>query len=146
VEGRKPEERQADCALVRIDPESLPRVQVQPRWNQRFPGFKPVQSKLNGTGFCRNFVAALQQNAAKPPKSRSEKRLKTLLHGREQPRAGVGDKYAEVASEWAVGCHRSCDRWGHPSLDCVEHNVQVQLELSFSTSVPSGTERQHIGD
>ena len=56
----------------------------------------------------------------------------------------AGSKVTQCLSEGTPGCN--CDRWGHPSLDCVEHNVQVQLELSFSTSVPSGTERQRIGD
>jgi len=37
-------------------------------------------------------------------------------------------------SEGTPGCN--CDRWGHPSPDRVEHNVQVQLKLSFSPSVP----------
>ena len=27
-------------------------------------------------------------------------------------------------SEGTPGCN--CDRWGHPSPDCVEHNVKVQ--------------------
>ena len=45
----------------------------------------------------------------------------------------AGSKVTQRPSEGTSGC--SCDRWGHPSPDCVEHNVQVQLKLSFSTSV-----------
>jgi hypothetical protein len=45
----------------------------------------------------------------------------------------AGSKVTQRPSEGTPGC--SCDRWGHPSPDCVEHNVQVQLKLSFSTSV-----------
>jgi hypothetical protein len=46
----------------------------------------------------------------------------------------AGSKVTQRPSEGTPGC--SCDRWGHPSADCVEHNVQVQLKFSFSTSVP----------
>jgi len=46
----------------------------------------------------------------------------------------AGSKVAQRPSEGTPGC--SCDRWGHPSADGVEHNAQVQLKLSFSTSVP----------
>jgi hypothetical protein len=77
--------------------------------------------------------------------------MKTILLLHEESRSPkprlqnvAGSKVTQRPSEGTPGC--SCDRWGHPSLDCVEHNVQVQLELSFSTSVPSGTERQRIGD
>jgi hypothetical protein len=72
-----------------------------------------------------------------------------LLHdegGSPKPRLQnvAGSKVTQRPSEGTPGC--SCDRWGHPSLDCVEHNVQVELKLSFSTSVPRATERQRIGD
>jgi hypothetical protein len=46
----------------------------------------------------------------------------------------AGSKVTRRPSEGTPGC--SCDRWGHPSPDCVEHNVQVQLKLSFRPSVP----------
>jgi hypothetical protein len=42
----------------------------------------------------------------------------------------AGSKVTQRPGEGTPGC--SCDRWGHPSPDCVEHNVQVQLKLSFS--------------
>lgn len=72
-----------------------------------------------------------------------------LLHdesGSPKPRLQnvAGSKVTQCPSEGTPGCN--CDRWGHPSPDFVEHNVQVQLKLSFSTSVPSKTERQRIGD
>ena len=61
-----------------------------------------------------------------------------LLHdesGSRKPRLQnvAGSKVTQRPSEGTPGCN--CDRWGHPSPDCVEHNVQVQLKLSFSTSV-----------
>jgi hypothetical protein len=46
----------------------------------------------------------------------------------------AGCKVIQRPSEGTPGC--SCDRWGHPSPDYVEHNVQVQLKLSFRPSVP----------
>ena len=72
-----------------------------------------------------------------------------LLHGESgspKPRLQnvAGSKVTQRPSEGTPGC--SCDRWGHPSPDCVEHNVQMQLKLSFSTSVPQATEWQRIGD
>jgi len=62
-----------------------------------------------------------------------------LLHDKSRspkPRSQnvAGRKVTHRASEGMPGC--SCDRWGHPSPDCVEHNVQLQLKLLFSTSVP----------
>ena len=59
-----------------------------------------------------------------------------LLHdesGSLKPRLQnvAGSKVTQRPSEGTPGC--SCDRWGHPSPDCVEHNVQVQVKLSFST-------------
>ena len=56
-----------------------------------------------------------------------------LLHdesGSPKPRLQnvAGSKVIERPSEGTPGC--SCDRWGHPSPDCVEHNVQAQLKLS----------------
>ena len=64
-----------------------------------------------------------------------------LLHdknGSPKPRSQnvAGSKVTQRPSEGTPGC--SCDRWGHPSPDCFEHNVQVQLQLklSFSTLVP----------
>jgi hypothetical protein len=70
-----------------------------------------------------------------------------LLHdesGSPKPRLQnvAGSKVTQRPSEGTPGC--SCDRWGHPSPDCVEHNVQVQLKLSFSSSVPQPTEWQRI--
>ena len=56
----------------------------------------------------------------------------------------AGSKVTQRPSEGTPGC--SCDRWGHPSPDCAEHNVQVQLKLSFSTSVPEATEWQRRGN
>jgi hypothetical protein len=54
--------------------------------------------------------------------------------GKEKP-----EKFTDMLRPWITpGC--ICDRWGHPSPDCLEHNVQVQLKLSFSTSVPQPTE------
>jgi hypothetical protein len=35
-----------------------------------------------------------------------------------------GSKVTQRPSEGMPGCN--CDRWGHPSPDCDEHNVQVQ--------------------
>ena len=46
----------------------------------------------------------------------------------------AGNKVTKRPSEGTPGCN--CDRWGHPSPDGVEHNVQVQLKLSFSPSLP----------
>lgn len=71
-----------------------------------------------------------------------------LLHdenGSPKPRLQnvAGGKVTQRPSEGTPGC--TCDRWGHPYPDCLEHNVQVQLKLSFSTSVPQPTERQSIG-
>jgi len=44
----------------------------------------------------------------------------------------AGSKLTRRPSEGTHGCN--CDRWGHPSPDCVEHNVQVQPEvIDFST-------------
>jgi hypothetical protein len=62
-----------------------------------------------------------------------------LLHdenGSPKPRLQnvAGGKVTQRPSEGTPGC--TCDRWGHPSPDCLEHNVQLQLKLSFSTSVP----------
>src|SRR5690242_13627177 len=72
-----------------------------------------------------------------------------LLHdesGSPKPRLQnvAGSKVIQRPSEGTPSS--SCDRWGHPSPDCVEHNVQLQLKLSFSTSVPQPTEWQHIGN
>ena len=72
-----------------------------------------------------------------------------LLHdqnGLPNPRSQnvAGGKVTQRPSEGTPGC--TCDRWGHPSPDCVEHNVQVQLKLSFSTSVPQSTEWEGIGN
>ena len=72
-----------------------------------------------------------------------------LLHdesGSPKPRLQnvAGSKVTQRPSEGTPGC--SCDRWGHPSPDCVEHNVQLQLKLSFSTSVPEPPEWQRIGN
>ena len=36
----------------------------------------------------------------------------------------AASKVTQRPSEGRPDC--SCDRWGHPYLDCVEHNVQVQ--------------------
>jgi hypothetical protein len=61
-----------------------------------------------------------------------------LLHdgesGPPKPRLQnvAGSKVTQRPSEGMRGC--SCDRWGHPSPDCVEDNVQVHRKLS--TSVP----------
>jgi len=44
----------------------------------------------------------------------------------------AGSKVTQRPSEGMPDC--SCDRWGHPSPDWVEHNVQVQLKFSFNTS------------
>ena len=62
-----------------------------------------------------------------------------LLHDKsESPKPRLqnvaGSKVTQRPREGTPGC--SCDLWGRPSPDCVEHNVQVQLKLSFSTSVP----------
>jgi hypothetical protein len=44
----------------------------------------------------------------------------------------AGSKLTQRPSEGTPGCN--CDRWGHPSPDCVEHNVQVQVrQFSFAT-------------
>ena len=72
-----------------------------------------------------------------------------LLHdesGSPEPRLQdvAGSKLTQRPSEGMPGC--SCDRWGHPSPDCVEHNVQVQLKLSFSASVPQAAKGQRIGN
>ena len=72
-----------------------------------------------------------------------------LLHdesGLPKPRLQnvAGSKVTQRSSDGTRGC--SCDRWGHPSPDCVEHNVQVQLKLSFSASVPQTTKGQRIGN
>ena len=40
------------------------------------------------------------------------------------------DELAMRDSEAHAGCN--CDRWGHPCPDYVEHNVQVQPNLSTS--------------
>ena len=48
----------------------------------------------------------------------------------------AGSKLTQRPSEGTPGCN--CDRWGHPSPDRVEHNVQVQPKLS--TSVPAKNE------
>jgi hypothetical protein len=58
-----------------------------------------------------------------------------LLHdesGSPKPRLQnvAGSKLTQRPSEGMPGCN--CDRWGHPSPDCVEHNVQVQPKLSTS--------------
>jgi hypothetical protein len=50
-----------------------------------------------------------------------------LLHdesGSLKPRLqnAAGSKLTQRPSEGTPGCN--CDRWGHPSPDCVEHNVQ----------------------
>jgi hypothetical protein len=71
-----------------------------------------------------------------------------LLHdenGSPKPRLQnvAGGKVTPRPSEGTPGC--TCDRWGHPFPDCLEHNVQVQLKLSFSTSVPQPTKWQRIG-
>ena len=67
--------------------------------------------------------------------------MKTILllpdeSGSPKPRLQnvAGSRVTQRPSEGTPDC--SCDRWGHPSADCVEHNVQVQLKFSFSTSVP----------
>jgi hypothetical protein len=49
-----------------------------------------------------------------------------LLHdenGSPKPRLQnvAGSKVTQRPSEGTPGCN--CDRWGHPSPDCVEHNV-----------------------
>ena len=72
-----------------------------------------------------------------------------LLHdesGSPKPRLQnvAGSKVTQRPREGTPGC--SCDRWGHPSAACVEDNVQVQLKLSFITSVPQATEWQRIGN
>ena len=60
-----------------------------------------------------------------------------LLHdesGSPKPRLENvgGSKLRQRPSEGTPGCN--CDRWGHPSPDCVEHNVQVQVRrFSFAT-------------
>jgi hypothetical protein len=64
-----------------------------------------------------------------------------LLHdesGSPKPRLQnvAGSKVTQRPSEEMPGCN--CDRWGHPSPDCVEHNVRVQPNLS--TSVPAKNE------
>ena len=56
-----------------------------------------------------------------------------LLHdesGSPKPRLQnvAGSKVTQRPSEGTPGC--SCDRWGHPSPDRVEHNVQAQPNLS----------------
>ena len=58
-----------------------------------------------------------------------------LLHdesGSPKPRFQnvAGSKVTQRPSEGTPGCN--CDRWGHPSPDYVEHNVQVQPNLSTS--------------
>ena len=40
----------------------------------------------------------------------------------------ASSKVAQRASAGTSGCN--CDRWGHPYADRVEHNVQVQPNLS----------------
>ena len=57
-----------------------------------------------------------------------------LLHderGSPKPRLQnvAGSKLRQRPSEGTPGCN--CDRWGHPSPDGVEHNVQVQPKLSI---------------
>jgi hypothetical protein len=42
----------------------------------------------------------------------------------------AGSRVTQRPSEAMSGCN--CDRWGHPSPDCVEHNVQVQPKSSIS--------------
>ena len=64
-----------------------------------------------------------------------------LLHdkgGSPKPRLQNvgGSKLTQRRSEGTPGCN--CDRWGHPSLDCVEHHVQLRPKLS--TSVPAKME------
>ena len=71
-----------------------------------------------------------------------------LLHdesGSAKPRLQnvAASKVTQRPSEGTPGC--TCDRWGHPSPDCVEHNVQVQLKLSFGL-IPQPTEGQRIGN
>jgi hypothetical protein len=56
-----------------------------------------------------------------------------LLHdesGSPKPRFQnvAGSKVTQRPSEGTPGCN--FDRWGHPSPDYVEHNVQVQPNLS----------------
>jgi hypothetical protein len=51
-----------------------------------------------------------------------------LLHdegGPPKPRlqSVAGSKVTQRPTERTPGCN--CDRWGHPSPDCVEHNVQL---------------------
>jgi len=53
-----------------------------------------------------------------------------------------GTKVTQRHSAGTPGCN--CDLWGHPLPDCVAHNVQGQLKLAFSTSVPHATEWQRI--
>jgi hypothetical protein len=70
-----------------------------------------------------------------------------LLHdekGSPKPRLHnvAGGKMTQRPSAGTPGC--TCDRWGHPSPDCLEHNVQVQLKLSFITSVAQPTEWQNV--
>jgi len=65
--------------------------------------------------------------------------MKTILFlhdesGSPKPRLQnvAGSKLTQRPSEGTPGCN--CDRWGHPSPDWVEHNVQVQPKLSTSVA------------
>ena len=62
-----------------------------------------------------------------------------LLHdesGSPKPRLQnvARSKLTQRPREGTPGCN--CDRWGHPSPDCVEHNVQVQPKLSLGHRFP----------